>query len=85
MHSPHIEWCIGKCLGLSTVFLKITYGTSSLSLSSSYLDFRDILDFFPCLCPNHALVAMRGIKQKNKIRGTTLVADISLDLPKMAM
>ena len=48
---PHIEWFIGKCPGLCTIFFILSHSTQSLCCITQL--FR-----FPFLCPNCALETM---------------------------
>ena len=65
MTSPRIEWCIGKCPGLCTLFFKTsTWYLMVYALSRSYLDVWDTLKTIPFLCQNCALGAFITLLSK---------------------
>jgi len=62
MISPHIEWCIGKCPGLCTIFAKTSTWYLKLTLDRAViLIFGDTLDFFYLLYLNCAPGALRRV------------------------
>jgi len=56
---PHIEWCIGKCPGLCTIFFKtFTWYLKSMLYHAVIYIVLDTLDFFYF----YAQTVLRGLK-----------------------